>query len=278
MASDEEIERRLRELKGGGALPPAGPSSASGTGGQAGPRGASSGTALEGDIIEPVRDPFRARTQRSATAGRAGAGAGGAAGRGGAAGAGAGGPGGAAGSPPAGVGTRVIHWSLGEAIAGRLGLWIGAALVVVGAYYILAEFVPGIRVVGSLGVAVVGGVILVAGFTGRAGTWARTMGAVLVGFGVLPFVAALFGLGSSGWGSLGAGVALLLLGLAETQGGHGAGWRVYAGLVLAVWGGWGVVGNLVPGFPTLGDLIVPAILVVIGLVFVRRGFGATPTR
>jgi hypothetical protein len=262
MASDDEIERRFRELKGGGAPRPAGPSSVPGTGARAEARGAAPEAALEGDIIEPMRDPLRTRPQRPSTSSRPGPDT----------------PAGPPGAPPRGVGTRVIHWSLGEAIAGRLGLWIGAALVVVGAYYILAEFVPGIRVVGSLGVAVLGGVILVAGFRGRAGSWARTVGAVLVGFGVLPFIAALFGLGSGGWGSLGAGVALLLLGLAETQGGHGAGWRVYAGLVLGVWGGWGVVGNLVPGFPTLGDLIVPAILVVIGLVFVQRGFGTTPPR
>ena len=113
-----------------------------------------------------------------------------------------------------GVGTRVVHWSFDQASAGRLGLWFGVLLVAIGTYFVVVAFFPGVRIVGSLGIAVVGLLLLGAALTHRAGDWARTLGAVLVGYGVLPFVAGLAGLGTNGWGSLGAGLALLLLGLA----------------------------------------------------------------
>jgi hypothetical protein len=246
MASDEELERRLRQLKGldtptgrtpassGGAPRPSGgtPASSGGT---------DPGEVLEGEVIEPGDLP------RSA-AGR---------------------PVGPGGQPP-GVGTRVVSWSVDQATAGRLRLWFGVALVVIGTYYVLAAFIPGVRIAGSLGIAVLGGLLLAANLTSRAGEWARTLGAVLVGAGVLPFVAGIAGMSANGWGSLGAGLGLLVLAAIRATRGRGMGWQGVTGTILVIWGAWGVLGDRVPGFPSLGDLIVPVILLVIGIVFVRR--------
>jgi hypothetical protein len=47
-----------------------------------------------------------------------------------------------------------------------------------------------------------------------------------------------------------------------------------------VFGGWGALGAVIPGFPTMGDLIVPLILVLIGVAVLRRGIrgGQPPQR
>jgi hypothetical protein len=38
-----------------------------------------------------------------------------------------------------------------------------------------------------------------------------------------------------------------------------------------VGGGWGALGTVIPGFPSLGDLLVPLLVVVIGIAVLRRG-------
>jgi hypothetical protein len=240
MASDDELERRLRQLKGLDTPTASSPASQSarlpGTG--------ETGEVLEGEVIEP------GDWSRSA-AGRPGR------------------PGGPDGQP-SGVGTRVVTWSVDQATAGRLRLWFGVALVAIGAYYVLAAFIPGVRIAGSLGIAVLGGLLVGANLTSRAGEWARTLGAVLVGAGVLPFVAGIAGLSANGWGSLGAGLGLLVLAAIRAARGRGMGWQGVTGAILAIWGAWGILGDRVPGFPSIGDLVVPVILLLIGVAFVRR--------
>ena len=46
-----------------------------------------------------------------------------------------------------------------------------------------------------------------------------------------------------------------------------------------MFGGWGALGAVFPGFPTLGDLIVPLALVLVGVAVLRRGFrsGSPPS-
>ncbi len=170
-----------------------------------------------------------------------------------------------------GAGARAVHWSLGQAQAGRLGLWIGVGLVAIGAYLVLEQFVPAARIVGSLGLALAGGVLLAWVATGRAGSWAVNLGAILAGFGGLRFVAAVAGLGTGGWGTLGAGLGLLAVAVLRVRRGSGAGWQAWVGGFFVVWGGWGALGSVIPGFPSLGDLLVPGLVIVLGIVFLRRG-------
>jgi len=169
-------------------------------------------------------------------------------------------------------GVRAAGWSLGQAEAGRLGRWIGIGMVALGAYLVLEQFVPAVRIIGSLGLALVGGVLLAWVGTGRAGAWALNIGALLVGYGALRFAAEIMGLRTGGWGTLGAGLGLLALAALRMVRGKGAGWQAWVGGFCVVWGGWGALGSTIPGFPSLGDLLVPGLVVVLGIALLRRGF------
>ncbi len=276
-APDDEVERRLAALKAGAdpaSFGPsgdtAGPSPAPSTSSQPpasseaadtdGPRphgatgaeGADAGApppALTGEVIDAAG---RTWTPRGGPAGAS--------------------PTGAArpGSLP-GPGVRVVGWGISQAEAGRLGLWIGLALVAFGGYLVLAEFVPGLSIVGSLALAILGVILVAWHLAGRAGAWAVHAGVVLAGFGGARLVAEVAALPPAGWGTLGAGLGLLLIAVVRIGRGEGVHWQAWVGGALAIFGGWGVLGATIPGFPTLGDLIVPLILVLIGVAVLRRG-------
>jgi hypothetical protein len=176
-----------------------------------------------------------------------------------------------AGADTHGPGVRAVHWSIGEAAAGRMGLWIGLLLVAFGAYLVLEQFVPGVRTVGSLALALVGGIMLAWVATGRAGAWALNLGAILAGYGVLRFAAEVIGRGTGGWGTLGAGLALFAVSAVRMRRGSGAGWQAWIGGFFVIWGGWGALGSVVPGFPSLGDLLVPGLVLLLGIGLLRRG-------
>ena len=172
--------------------------------------------------------------------------------------------------PPPGPGVRVVSWGISQAEAGRLGLWIGLSLVAFGDYLVLALRAPGRP--GSLALAILGVALVAVHLAGRAGAWAVHAGVVVGGFGIARVVAEIAGLPSAGWGTLGAGLGLLLMALVRVTRGEGVRWQAWVGGALAIFGGWGVLGATIPGFPTLGDLIVPLVLVLIGVAVLRRGF------
>ena len=176
------------------------------------------------------------------------------------------------GTLPPGPGVRAVSWGITQAEAGRLGLWIGLSLVAFGGYLVLASFVPGIALLGSLALAIIGCVLVGWHLAGRAGAWAVHAGVILGGFGIARVVADLAHLPAAGWGTLGAGLGLLLIAVVRVTRGEGVRWQAWVGGALAIFGGWGVLGATIPGFPTLGDLIVPVVLVLIGAVVLRRGF------
>lgn len=244
--SDDEVERRLAALKTG-----AGSSAGSPGTGDMPPRPTPRGPdpVLFGEVVEDAgRRPLSGRRSGDDQPGA---------------------PGG--GGRPAGLGVRVISWSFSSAAAGRLGLWIGLGLVAFGGYLVLAEFVPGVGALGSL-VMVVGGAGLAwSHLAGRAGAWALNGGAVLAGFGAARLVADLATLPAGGWGTLGAGLALLALAARRAVRREGVGWQAWVGGALLLFGGWGALGTVIPGFPTLGDLIVPLVLLLVGAAVLRRG-------
>lgn len=178
------------------------------------------------------------------------------------------------GAPPPGLRVRAVSWGITQAGAGRLGLRIGLALVAFGGYLVAATFVPGIALLGSVALAIIGCGLVGWHLAGRAGAWAVHAGVVLGGFGIARVIAELAHLPPAGWGTLGAGVGLLLIALVRATRGEGVRWQAWVGGGLALFGGWGALGAVFPGFPTLGDLIVPVVLVLIGVAVLRRGFRA----
>ena len=248
--ADDEVERRLAALKSGGN--PGSPGSPSGapTARPASAKMPDGPPALVGEVIDDGRTwaPSGGGPANPQTA----------AGR-------------APGTPPSGPGVRVVSWGISQAEAGRLGLWIGLSLVAFGGYLVLASFLPGMALLGSVALAILGVALVAWHLAGRAGAWAVHAGVVLGGFGIARVVAEIAGLPSAGWGSLGAGLGLLLIALVRVTRGQGVRWQAWVGGALAVFGGWGVLGATIPGFPTLGDLIVPLVLVLIGVAVLRRG-------
>ncbi len=164
-----------------------------------------------------------------------------------------------------------MSWSFGEARAGRLGLWFGLALLAFGGYLVAVEFVPGLRIAGSVALLIAGAWVLLWRALRRAGGWALYVGAVLVGYGAGGTVANLVSNGRGGWGSLGVGLAFVAIAGWRAAHGGGLGWQAWVGGFLTVWGGWGALGATIPGFPTAGDLVLPLVLVLAGILVVRRG-------
>ena len=253
--ADDEVERRLAALKAGadpGSFgPPPGPASPRPGAAGDGPAVDEERPALVGEVIDGDGHTWAPRS--------------GAAGEGGPA-AGPGAP-----IPPPGPGVRAVSWGISQAEAGRLGLWIGLALVAFGGYLVVASFVPAVALVGSLALAVLGGALVAWHLAGWAGAWAVHAGVVLAGFGAARLIAEVAGLPSAGWGTLGAGLGLLVIAAVRVTRGEGVRWQAWVGGALTIFGGWGVLGATIPGFPTLGDLIVPAVLVLIGVAVLRRG-------
>jgi hypothetical protein len=253
--ADDEVERRLAALKTGadpGSFrPPPAPPPPPATG-SAGGSSADEPPALVGEVIDDGRTwAPRGDASQSGPTAQAGAG-----------------------MPPPGPGVRAVSWGITQAEAGRLGLWIGLALVAFGGYLVLTEFLPGFALLGSTALAIAGVVLVAWHLTGRAGAWAVHAGVILGGFGIARVVADLANLPPAGRGPLGAGLGLLLIALVRVTRGEGVRWQAWVGAALAVFGGWGVLGAIIPGFPTLGDLVVPVVLVLIGIAVLRRGLRA----
>jgi hypothetical protein len=249
--ADDEVERRLAALKAGADPGSFGVPEDAATASPAPGEAPDETPALVGEVIDDGRiwEPSGGGPGQS----RAAAGA-------------------ADGTPPPGPGVRVVSWGISQAEAGRLGLWIGLSLLAFGGYLVLASFLPGVALLGSLALAILGAALVAVHLAGRAGAWAVHAGVVLGGFGIARVVAEIAGLPSAGWGTLGAGLGLLLIAAVRVNRGEGVRWQAWVGGALAVFGGWGVLGATIPGFPTLGDLIVPLVLVLIGVAVLRRGF------
>lgn len=153
---------------------------------------------------------------------------------------------------------------------GGLGLWFGAGLLALGAYLVLAATFPAVAAAGSAAVSVAGAALLVLGLTRRRGSWTIYVGAVVLAGGLAGLGQAAGLLPGGGWTTLAIGLAFL--GLAAYRSGRGPGARPLAivGVVLAALGGLQAAGSVMPGFPTLGQLIVPLLLAGLGALVIAR--------
>jgi len=170
-------------------------------------------------------------------------------------------------SAPGGGGPyiRVYGWQWGPDEARCPGLpWIGIFLVVFGGLLILENTLPEYRNLGNVAVLAAGLATLL--------VWAIRRGTVALYFGAFLTAAslpgALGGLGyqlGSGWGTLFFGIALLFIAVVRSAGRGGWGWQAIAGAALVL------LASTEVAVPRVGSLILPALLVVLGILLLVRG-------
>ena len=161
-------------------------------------------------------------------------------------------------------------WTWGDEDVRRGMPLIGVFLVVFGGVLLLGQADPQAHILGSALTTAFGIALLVSWATGRG--WGLHPGLLITAYslpGLLVDLAVLPA--GSGYGTFLFGVGLL--GVAAMR--YGArrtwGWQLVIGGILALAGGSEIGTRLWPGFPGLGDLLGPLVLVLLGLVILSRG-------
>lgn len=167
---------------------------------------------------------------------------------------------------PVGAPTITVYgWQWGPDESRRPGLpWIGIFLVILGGLLILENALPAYRDLGNVAVLAAGLASLL--------VWAVRRGSAALYFGAFLTAAALpgtlKGLGyevGPGWGTLFFGVALLFIALVRAASRGGWGWQAIFGAALVL------LASSEIAVPAVGDLILPALLVVFGILLLLRG-------
>jgi hypothetical protein len=160
-------------------------------------------------------------------------------------------------------GVRVYGWHWGPDDERRPGLpWIGIFLLVFGALLLIEQLVPQARSLGSVVVLAVGLAFLVKWALDR-GIGSLYAGAIITALAAPGLVEAA-GFRADGLTTFALGVAFLFIAAVRAAGGGGLGWQAWlAGLLL-------IVGGASITSPTIGGLILPAILVVLGVLLLMR--------
>jgi hypothetical protein len=181
-------------------------------------------------------------------------------------GSGGGGPStGSTGGPSPMASGMIYGWQWGRDEDRRPGLpWIGIFLVVFGGLLILQNALPQYRNLGNTAVLAAGVAFLL--------VWLLRRGTVALYFGAFLTAAALpgtlRGLGydlGAGWGTLFFGIALLFIALVRAARNGGWGWQAIGGGALVL------LASSEIAMPEVSSLIVPALLVVLGLILLVRG-------
>jgi hypothetical protein len=124
--------------------------------------------------------------------------------------------------------------------------------------------VPNGRAVGSLFVLAIGLAFLVKWLLDR-GTGSLYAGAIITALAAPGLVEAATNAEYDGLGTLALGLAFLFIAAVRLATGGGWGWQAWLGGLLAL---IGAVGLTTPG---VGGLVVPAVLVLLGVVLILRG-------
>jgi len=170
------------------------------------------------------------------------------------------------GSPPdRGPAVRVYGWQWGRDEDRRPGLpWVGIFLLVFGGLLLLERFVPALRFAGSALFLAVGLVLLLRWFIERR-TSALYAGAIITAL-ALPNTLEAFGLaGGPGLGMVCLGLAFLFIALVRWTSSGGLGWQAWFGAILTAYG----LTQL--AIPDVGQVLVPLLLVVAGVLILVRG-------
>lgn len=160
-------------------------------------------------------------------------------------------------------------WTWGDEDVRRGLPWIGVFLVVFGAILLLGQAYPDAHILGSALTTALGVALLASWATGRG--WglypgllitAYSLPSLLVDLGALP--------AGSGYGTFLFGVGLLGVAAMRWRARRTWGWQLIVGGILALAGGSDIATRLWPGFPGLGVLVGPILLVAIGLFIIAR--------
>jgi hypothetical protein len=160
-------------------------------------------------------------------------------------------------------------WTWGDEDVRRGLPWFGVFLVVFGAILLVGTAFPDTHVLGSAIATGLGVALLVGWVSGRG--WglypgllitAYSLPGLLIDLGLLP--------PGGGYGTFLFGVGLLAVALVRWLDRHTWGWQVVVGGILAVAGGAEIAARLWPGFPTLGDVLFPILLMLLGLIILSR--------
>ena len=161
-------------------------------------------------------------------------------------------------------GINVHHWEWGPDDARRPGLpWFGIFLLVFGGLLLIQQVFPQFQAVGSVVVLAIGLAFLVKWAIDR-GTGSLYAGAIITALAV-PGLLNAAGVEANGLSTFSLGVAFLFIAAVRAASGGGWGWQVWFGGLLALLGGANIANA------SLGGLIVPIALVVLGAVLVLRG-------
>ena len=169
-------------------------------------------------------------------------------------------------TPVSGPVVRTYEWQWGPDEQRRPGLpWIGIFLVAFGLLLIVQNALPDYRNLGNV-------VMLAAGIASLA-AWAIRRSTVALYFGAFLTAATLPGAfeGATGtdlgpgWGTLAFGIALLFIALVRSASRGGWGWQALAGAALVL------LASTEIAVPAVGQLALPALLVVLGVLLLFRG-------
>ncbi len=169
-------------------------------------------------------------------------------------------PGGGGSADPGG---RVYSWEWGPGDDRRPGLpWFGTFLLVFGGLLLIQQLVPEARDLGSGVVLAVGVAFLIKWIVDR-GTGSLYAGAIITALAV-PGVLNAIGVVADGLTTLSLGIAFLAIAAVRAGSGGGIGWQATVGGLLTL------LGTISALTPSIGGLLIPALLVGLGLVVLIR--------
>ena len=168
--------------------------------------------------------------------------------------------------PIKGPAVRVYGWQWGPDEGRRPGLpWVGIFLVAFGVLLIVQNTLPEYRNLGNVVMLAAGLASLVA-WTIRRGTAALYIGAFLTAAALPGAIEGATGTDlGPGWGTLCFGIALLFIALVRSATRGGLGWQALAGAALVL------LASTEIAIPQVGNLALPALLVVLGVLLLVRG-------
>ena len=146
--------------------------------------------------------------------------------------------------------------------------WIGIFLVVLGGLLLLDRALPEYVALGNVVVLAAGLAFLLLWMV-RRGTFSLYAGAFLTAASIPGLLEGLGIFVGEGFGTLCYGLAFLFIAAVRLSRGGGIGWQALIGVLLAA------LGASELALPDAASLVLPALLVVLGIILLTRGREAT---